>query len=245
MIKSADDVENWLSNATPLLASQIKEATKQLAADEEYERYGPTIGETLEQLEKLAQASRSLAKHLIQLSPVGKAALRQASTTRRGVLSFQDRKFGRCKRVDRHELARGISFLLTVADAVEVAPDIIHNRNISEPKNGPGTGSDFGRSSDLRAVGYAQGFETVPFRSPKDKFAVRVIEALYEYDGPHMSARALGDFLDRLWSASGRTERVSWDRVVKSRARIAEKMRLVVLRRDAGRARAINRDTTS
>jgi hypothetical protein len=86
-----------------------------------------------------------------------------------------------------------------------------------------------GRDSDLRAIRVDHGVRNSklpPFRSPKDKFAVRVVKAIIRA-GFDPAARGAGVELERrlnrIWRGlSADQPPPNWDRVIKARHAIAE-----------------------
>ncbi|TKD50158.1 hypothetical protein [Sphingomonas baiyangensis] len=230
--------ENWKIDARPQLVIDIHAAIAQLKADEEYEKGSFKVSETIGLLREISSGATLLAQQLSSLSPVALSAINEGSRGQSRKLELNGKPF-MPKAIFRAEIRGAVSIGLNLADACKRAIDIIKVGHFSDLESGQGTGSSQGKESDLRAIGYADGFETVPFKSPKDKFGVRVLEALARNEhplmGPNSKPRHLTTFLNLVWADAEQSIAVNWTRVLRVRFQIAEKARSEEKRRSAVR----------
>ena len=194
----------------------LERARSQLEADESYEDEQFTTKKTLACLRNIASLAADLGAHLQGLSPMGHAAIASGG-----------RIEGQLRTAGSRDLVYIVPHLALAAERAAVKLRQMHAPMTEE--DGQGANSSLGRESDLRAVRADDGraSNALPFRQPKDKFAISVIEALIRHQHPlsmvedRGSSRALSDFLNLLWSEMNRPP-VNWERVVRRRRHIAE-----------------------
>ena len=247
MISWPPSVENWETADRSQLKSEIRAAIDQLKADEDYETEGSKVSETLMLLRNVSISATLLVQQLSTLSPVGVSAIHEASRKPGRKLMLNDVPFV-TKPIFRADMRDAARFGLSLARACDMAIDIVKAGHMSDVQSGQGTGSSEGKESDLRAIGYADGFKTVPFKNPKDKFAVRVIEVLVKHEHPLMrSSSRLGlvFFLDHIWAEAGKSNSVNWTRVLRARAQIAKKVEREQARLSGIRLRSTARNAAS
>jgi len=209
-------------------SAAIEQAAEQWARDEEYEddEEGHTVAETIGDLRNLERLAEALIALVGQLSPVGKAAMFEAGERRR-TYSRDPRRGFKQVYTGRYALSSLSDKLEEIALSANQAADQLHEMHSPTAElEGQGAGSAMGRDSDLRAItiDHDRNAGLPPFRSPKDKFAVRTIKALVR-DGfdPKMvgARRALRERLDAVWVHFAKSDPPNWDRVIKQRDRIS------------------------
>lgn len=237
MVEGASTLPRGLADGE--LAIELQSAIDRFWSDHRYEDVStnelhgrrPTVLSTLRALEVVSTASTKLVEAIGSLSPVGVLAISEAMQIR---WMREDSRNGggghvRLKRpFGRLEIERAVNAARRLIQPAALAVSILRERHRPFADTGQGTGSSAGKDSDLRVVEYHPDYPSVPFKSPKDKFAVRVIEALMRHnhplsniDRPLREARLL---LDSLWIAAGNSKPANWERVLKSRKHIAAKM---------------------
>lgn len=222
----------WREGASAELQAAVELAMEQFAFEEQYESTSSTVSETIKSLDKLAIVAWEFATILNELSQVGKSALFEVTKKQRGTIILNKRIFAPIPDLGRFRLDQALNVAVNISSCSEAAKSLIR---VSHGSDGPieqGGGSNRGKDSDIRAIGYDDRFMGVPFRQPKDKFAVRVIEALTKSAHPAAALNVpnsrplLVAFLDDAWSEMGKQSKSSWTRVVKARHAIAAKVRL-------------------
>ena len=205
---------DWTEGLGEGCRKTIGEAIEQLDYDERYEEGDSwTVAQTIESLRDLERHSEAFVALVEGLSPVGQAAMFEAGENRRIYTG-------------RYELSDLSKKLEEIAVSANRAADILKEMHSPTADVGQGSGSAMGRDSDLRAIRVDHDYDTdlSPFRSPKDKFAVRVIAAIigegFDPSAPRAS-RSLTDCLDAIWRNFREGSPPNWSRVVKERKRIA------------------------
>lgn len=194
---------------------EIEQAAEQLLHDELYEEDTDwTVAQTMQNLLGIEQHAEAFIALVKELSPVGQAAMFEAGENRRIYTG-------------RYELSDLSKMLKEIAVSANQAADILKEMHSPTADIGQGSGSAMGRDSDLRAIRVDHDYTSKlpPFRSPKDKFAVKVIQAVIRdgFDPSERGAkRNLTNRLDAVWRGFREDDPPNWDRVVKERKYIAE-----------------------
>jgi hypothetical protein len=226
-----NDVARWRDTASTELQAAVEAAARQLEADEAYEAAGPKVSETLRSLDRLEVVAYELALELKRLSAVGRGALYQVSRLQRAEIQVDGRLVGLVPELGRFQVDNAMGLAANIAVCSASAKSFLVVEHMSDGPTEQGAGSNRGKECDLRAVSYADKLEMVPFRQPKDRFAVRVIEALVRASHPagaqnqRDSLSLLKEFLDSVWLDLDRGPAPSWTRVAKCRRRIADHVR--------------------
>lgn len=181
---------SWQHRYTREVVSAFGDVLNQLLVDLLYEHQAPRLAQSVTALRSASAHAQALHSALRGLSPVARAAIYELHYTRR-------------PRFTRSDLDRLLVALGGLAPLLSAAAEYVADAHLPLPEDGQGSGSVAGRDSDLRAVSLTVGHET--FRSPKDKFAVRVIEALCRLDyGDQVTGKgqrgSLTLLLDELWT---------------------------------------------
>jgi hypothetical protein len=158
-----------------------------------------------------------LSACLKKLSPVGVAAMYEAGI-RRGVDT------------GRYVIYRPDAPLRELAASASAAGSELRNMYSPTAESaGQGSGSSFGRVSDLEVLtaDYGRRIFLRPFRSPKDKLGFALISAVARYGHPLTRVRQLNRiaasrFLDAVWISSGFGDLPSWATILTARQRIAD-----------------------
>jgi hypothetical protein len=220
---------SWRDGLSPELQAAVEAAMAQYAADESYESMSPRVSDTLQSLDRLAHVALEFATILVRLSPVAQSALSEVSCRQHSHIELDYRLIPRFSDLSRMRLGQAVKLAANLSSCAETAGEFVRVRHMSAGPIEQGSGSSAGRESDLRAVGYDDAFAAVPFKSPKDKYAVRVIEALAKASHPLGMSNGRGcrqrlkAFLDSTWAEMERGAAPSWERVVKVRRLIADK----------------------
>lgn len=223
---------SWREGASAELQAAVEEAMSRLAADEQYERDAPKVCETLDSLDRVANVAWEFATILDQLSTVANSALFAASKQPRDNVHLGGRLVAPVPDLAKVRIDEAIKLSVSISRCSEIAQGFVAVRHMSDGPKEQGGWSSRGKEPDLRAIDYSEDFSGVPFRSPKDKYAVRVIEALIRASHPAgtsnvRNSRALLEaYLDSTWAEMGRNTAVSWTRVIKTRRLIARKLEL-------------------
>ncbi|HEY0113056.1 MAG TPA: hypothetical protein VGB59_07860 [Allosphingosinicella sp.] len=208
----------WLSGLPAELAQRIQEAIKQFEADERYEKSHGKLAGTIRRLGLIEEHCRPLIAAIHGLSPVGMASIHEEGAKR----GFE---------IGRHELEKMVNGLESLAEIALLGADRLLSMHSPLPDEGQGAGSAIGRDSDLRAVKAQQDWQEFhfEFRSPKDKFGLRVLKAyLRHFSDFDVSARGAGraidTFLREAWNEVCPGHSTDWKRVVRARHAVAARM---------------------
>ncbi len=167
---------SWKDEFPNEVVEEINEALLLLDGERQYEQEAPTLKATVARLEAFAEHCEALSQDIMGLSPVAVASLHDAAMT-----TGDD--FGPA------DLRPAAEQLPTWARTARSAAATLLNLRDPSGWGGQGSGSSAGREADSRALPIGAAFDDASkkpnlldqppiFRSPKDRFGVRVILTL-------------------------------------------------------------------
>lgn len=178
---------------------------------------GKRLKETLQDLGATAQALAETQSRLDRLSPIAVAAIFEEA-------AVESEIFG------QFEIDELRAVLGRLEQRCRDAVARLQDSHSPTAGTGQGSNSSLGRESEYRAIPMPEA-EFAPrlrlFRHPKDKFAIRVLLALFIHEiasrcALEATTSDLGQFLTSVWNARIGNDKPSWDRVLRYRGDIVD-----------------------